>query len=154
MPNPPLASSAHLATKRVCIEYDFRQGILAGRLKLMVQAKRTLVRPVWIEAIYELPITGSRDSALKDAPDPVLVITPSKKIIAVDRGREVTLRSPWAEHLRCRNYTVTIVVYGDALGKAQIGEHVQRVYSRVNGMRIRAASHLSRALPASAPCAP
>jgi hypothetical protein len=126
---------------------------LAGTLGLAVRARRENKDAVWLQAFFEVPLTPSHAYEV-DNPDPPLMTVAPPNLVRVGPGEEVRIEAPIVEYLRCRSYLVSIHVYADHTGRAALGEHSQRIYSRLNGVKIRSDTDLADALRAPGACVP
>ncbi|HEX6828740.1 MAG TPA: hypothetical protein VF104_07150, partial [Burkholderiales bacterium] len=125
-------------------------------LGVSVRANSSLGSDLWAKAVFEVPMTGTRDSGMVDNPDPPLqvLVVPERQLVELRPGGEVTFETPEVEHLRCRDYWVTVMVYGDRRAGNAVGEHRQGIYSRLDGTRIRSSQQLNEALASERGCAP
>jgi hypothetical protein len=150
---PPLTSSQTLLTTETWLKYEMHFDRLAGTLGLVVKARGENKDAVWLQVFFEVPLTPSHAYAV-DNPDPPLMTVALRNLIRAGPGEEVRIEAPTVEHLRCRSYLVSIHVYADHTGRAAIGEHSQRIYSRLNGVKIRSDTDLADALRTPGKCVP
>lgn len=149
-----LVSSQYLITTKTWVNYEMRSAVLSGTIGLAVKAKRENQRDVWTEVRFEVPPGDASDIRLLDNPDPYLVTVVLPNRIRIAPNQEVRIEAPPAGDLRCRSYRVEIIIYADDAGREALGDHLQFVYSRVNGMKVRTDAVLREALRATGKCVP